>query len=205
MGSAALTHPTGLFRMNFSSPCQLEAALAEDKARLRARMLDLRAACDPVLGTRLGERFLAEMAPPPGVAISGFWPMPGEIDIRPLLHTLHARGNTVLLPQTAPRGQPLIFRHWTPDAPMRRERFGTFCSEGEIGTPDWLLVPLLAFDRTGARLGYGGGYYDRTLAVLPGVTAIGCAYAALEVDAVPTGDYDARLDAVATDAGVIVF
>ena len=178
--------------------------LDERKAQARKTALAIRAACDPALGNRLAERFLADMPPPPGVAISGFWPMPGEIDIRPLRHALHARGNAVLLPETPPRGQPLIFRHWTPDTLMRQERFGTFRPEGEIGTPDWLLIPLLAFDRAGARLGYGGGYYDRTLAHLPGVTAIGCAYAALEVDAVPTGDYDARLDAVATDAGVIM-
>ena len=169
------------------------------------RALERRKGCDPALGARLADRLLAEMPPPPGAAVAGFWPMPGEIDIRPLLAALHARGNIVLLPETPKRGAPLIFRRWTPDATMRRGRFGTQEPEGgEIASPDWLLVPLLAFDRRGHRLGYGAGYYDRTLAELPGRTAIGCAYAALEVDAVPAGDYDARLDAVATDAGVIV-
>jgi 5-formyltetrahydrofolate cyclo-ligase len=70
--------------------------------------------------------------------------------------------------------------------------------------PDFLLVPLLAFDRAGRRLGYGAGYYDRTLAALPGRPAIGCAYAVQEVEAVPAGPQDARLDAVATERGVIV-
>ena len=69
--------------------------------------------------------------------------------------------------------------------------------------PDILLVPLLAFDRHGNRLGYGAGYYDRTLATLPGRFRLGVAYAAQELDEVPAGHYDARLDAVATECGVI--
>ena len=69
--------------------------------------------------------------------------------------------------------------------------------------PDWLLVPLLAFDRAGRRLGYGGGYYDRTLARLPGAVAVGCAHAVQEVPEVPAGPEDARLAFVATERGVV--
>ena len=87
---------------------------------------------------------------------------------------------------------------------MIRERFGTLRPAGETGVPRVLYVPLLAFDRQGRRLGYGGGFYDRTLAGLPAATAIGCAFAAQELDEVPAGDYDARLAAVATERGVIV-
>jgi 5-formyltetrahydrofolate cyclo-ligase len=126
-----------------------------------------------------------------------------EIDIRPLLEALHARGHKVALPETPPRGNPLIFRLWTPGMDMVPERFGTARPSGEIVRPGWLFVPLLAFDRAGRRLGYGGGYYDRTLPTLPGATAIGCAYACQEVDAVPAAEYDARLQAVATERGVI--
>ncbi len=143
------------------------------------------------------------MPPPPGAVVAGFWSIRDEIDIRPLLHALHARGHIIVLPQTPPRGAPLIFRRWTPDSTMIAERFGTCYPEGEILRPDWVLVPLLAFDRAGRRLGYGGGYYDRTLAQLPGACAIGCGYAVQELDAVPAGDYDARLNAVATEAFVI--
>lgn len=71
--------------------------------------------------------------------------------------------------------------------------------------PDFILTPLLAFDNAGRRLGYGGGYYDRTLSALPDAVAVGCAYAAQELDVVPAGEYDARLDAVATERGVLVF
>ena len=141
------------------------------------------------------------VCPPPSSAIvSGFWPLGGEIDIRPLLERLHARGHPIVLPATPPRGQPLSFHRWTPGSAMRRERFGTLAPEGEPMRPDWLFVPLLAFDRRGHRLGYGGGYYDRTLAGLPGAVAIGCAFAAQEVAEVPTGAHDMRLAAVATEA-----
>lgn len=76
---------------------------------------------------------------------------------------------------------------------------------GEPGVPDMLLVPLLAWDGQGRRLGYGGGYYDRTLAALPGCRTIGCAYAAQQVAEVPAGPHDRPLDAVATEEGLTSF
>ncbi len=146
------------------------------------------------------------MPPPAGAAVSGFWPMSAEIDIRPLLIALHHRGHEILLPVTPPLGNPLTFRRWTPGAAMVRETFGTFCPAADAaeGVPRTLFVPLVAFDRAGRRLGYGGGYYDRTLARLPGAVAIGCAFAAQELDEVPADPYDVRLSAVATERGVIL-
>ena len=86
---------------------------------------------------------------------------------------------------------------------MIAERFGTLRPDGPEIVPDLLFVPLLAFDRRGRRLGYGGGYYDRTLAALPGAIAVGCAFAAQEMDEVPAGPHDIALDAVATEREVI--
>ena len=127
-----------------------------------------------------------------------------EIDTRPLLEGLHARGHRIALPVTPPRGAPLAFRPWSPGTPLVRGPMGTqHPAEGEPVTPGWLIVPLLAFDRTGARLGYGGGYYDRTLSLLPHARAIGVAYAAQEIAEVPTGPHDIRLHAIATECGVI--
>jgi 5-formyltetrahydrofolate cyclo-ligase len=177
--------------------------IAKQAARIRA--LAARMACDPAWGGQLAAHVLAELPMRAGAVVSGFWPMDGEIDLRPLLAALHARRHAVLLPETPPRGNPLIFRHWQPGAEMVRERFGTFRPTGAIGVPEVLFMPLVAFDRQGRRLGYGGGYYDRTLAGLPDALAIGCAFAAQELDAVPEADYDARLDAVATERGVIRF
>lgn len=192
--------PTAMAAPHFSPSSGLIAA----KARARAVAMARRAGQDPALGAELARHVLSEMPPAAGAAVAGFWPLEGEIDIRPLLEALHARGHPILLPETPKRGNPLIFRHWYPGAPMVRERFGTLRPEGEVGVPAVLFVPLLAFDRTGRRLGYGGGYYDRTLAGLAGAVAIGCAFAAQELDEVPAGDYDARLAAIATERGMIV-
>lgn len=182
-----------------SPPDPLRAA----KQALRARMLALRAGSDPALGAALAAHLLRDLPPPAGACVAGFWPIGAEIDIRPLLGALHAAGHKVALPETPPRCNPLTFRLWHPGMALLPERFGTVRPGGAVVRPDWLLVPLLAFDRGGGRLGYGGGYYDRTLAALPGAVAIGCAYACQEVDAVPAAPYDFRLHAVATEHGVI--
>jgi len=179
-------------------------SIIEAKRAARERALAARAGCDPAWGARLAGHVLAELPPPAGAVVAGFWPLEGEIDIRPLLEALHARGHPVVLPQTPKRGEKLVFRLWHPGMAMVRERFGTCRPTGEVRTPQILFVPLLAFDRAGRRLGYGGGFYDRTLAALPGACAIGCAFAAQEMDEVPATDHDALLHAVATEQGVIV-
>ncbi len=177
--------------------------LTEAKRAARQRALAVRAGCDPGWGTALGAHLLRELPPAPGAVVAGFWPLAGELDVLPLLHTLIERGYKIVLPVTPNIGNPLNFRLWRPGDVMIRERFGTMCPTGEPAVPDYLLVPLLAFDRRGGRLGYGGGFYDRTLAGLPGAVAVGCAFAAQELDEVPVGPYDVRLAAIATERGVI--
>jgi 5-formyltetrahydrofolate cyclo-ligase len=178
--------------------------LADAKQAMRRLALAAREAWDPVAaGTALTGHVLRERLPPPGAVVSGFWPIGREIDIRPLLVALHERGHPIVLPVTPKRGNPLSFRLWRPGDVLEPERFGTFRPVGEPAVPDFLLVPLLAFDRRGYRLGYGAGFYDRTLAGLPGRYALGVAYAAQEVAEVPAGPSDVALDAVATDNGVI--
>jgi 5-formyltetrahydrofolate cyclo-ligase len=169
-------------------------------ARVAARAV--RSHCDPAWGARLAEHVLAAGLVPAGAVVSGFWPMGDEIDIRPLLHALAERGHVLALPATPPRGQPLTFHIWRPGDTLRRERFGTATVDSPVVTPDVLLVPLLAFDKRGHRLGYGGGYYDRTLAILPDAFTIGCAFAVQEVATVPVGPTDIPLHAIATERGV---
>jgi 5-formyltetrahydrofolate cyclo-ligase len=142
------------------------------------------------------------MTLPAGAVVAGFWPLAGEIDIRPLLQALDARGHPIGLPVTGRRGEPLIFRLWHPGAPLLPGRFGTRHPDGPEIAPDLLLMPLLAFDAAGHRLGYGGGFYDRTVALLPRALRIGCAFARQELDSVPTGPYDQTLHAIATETGL---
>lgn len=158
---------------------------------------------DPALGSELAEHVLAEAPPPAAAIVAGFWPMNEEIDIRPLLIRLIERGHAIVLPVTPRRGEALHFRRWQPGDVLQSEPFGTFAPTGEELTPDFLLVPLLAFDRLGHRLGYGGGFYDRTLAAMPEAGLLGCAYACQEMAAVPAGPGDVRLPAVATERGII--
>jgi 5-formyltetrahydrofolate cyclo-ligase len=163
---------------------------------------DRRAGQDPRLGARLTAPLLQAGILPAEAIVAGFWPLPDEIDIRPLLTALHARGHLLALPVTGRRGEPLVFRAWEPGAPLLPGRFGTSHAAGAMVTPDVLLIPLLAFDGEGNRLGYGGGFYDRTIARLPRALRIGCAFAAQELDSVPIGPYDQRLNAVVTEAGL---
>jgi 5-formyltetrahydrofolate cyclo-ligase len=144
----------------------------------------------------------------PGTIVSGFMPMKTEINALPLMRKLAEAGAQLALPVVEGRGKPLTMRAW---------RWGEELGSGVWGIrepkpdaarvdPDILLVPLLAFDRAGYRLGYGGGYYDLTIAGLRArktTTAVGIAFAAQEVLRVPTTPRDARLDLVLTEREVI--
>jgi 5-formyltetrahydrofolate cyclo-ligase len=143
-----------------------------------------------------------------GIVVSAFMPMKSEINPLPLLRKLAEAGAVLALPVVAGRGKPLVMRAW---------RWGEDLAQGVWGLrepkpdapevdPDILLVPLLAFDRTGHRIGYGAGYYDMTIAGLRArkpVTAIGLAFAAQEIAAVPATPRDERLDLVLTEREVI--
>jgi len=183
----------------------MSTTLAERKALARAAAHRARAGQDPALGEALAVHVLRNWSIPSGAVVAGFWPMGAEIDIRPLLRALHARGHAIALPITPPRGNPLRFHRWQPAAPLLRGPMGASqpAPEAERLTPDLILVPLLAFDSAGRRLGYGGGYYDRTLPLYPHAQALGCAYACQALDEVPAGEDDARLHAIATEGGII--
>ena len=100
---------------------------------------------------------------------AGFWPLGDEIDMRPLMTALVEQGERVCLPLTGPAGTALTFKDWTPLTDMVEGRYGTREPKGHrTAHPSFIFVPLLAFDTTGGRIGYGGGYYDRTVAALRG-------------------------------------
>jgi 5-formyltetrahydrofolate cyclo-ligase len=140
--------------------------------------------------------------------ISGFMPLKSEINPLPLIQKLAGAGARLALPAIAGRGKPLIMRAWEFGEPLDRGQWGIREPKAEAPEvePDILLVPLLAFDRAGYRLGYGAGYYDMTIHRLRGlkpVTAVGVAFAAQEVPKIPTTPRDERLDLVLTEREVI--
>jgi len=140
--------------------------------------------------------------------VSGFASLPEELNIWPLLRRLAGAGIPLALPVVAKKGEPLVFRAWTPGDAMSKGVWDIPEPKADKPTlePDILLVPLLAFDAVGRRLGYGGGFYDRTLARLRAmkpIAAIGLAYDEQRVNAVPHLNYDQRLDWVLTPSGPI--
>jgi len=139
-----------------------------------------------------------------GRVIGGYWPLTGELDVRPLLNACHAQGHELALPCTPRKGKPLVFRAWTPSNDLKAGPYGTrepYPEQPEVN-PTLVFVPLLAFTEHGERLGYGGGFYDRTLAKLKESTevfACGIAYAAQEAASLPVDEFDYPLDGVLTD------
>lgn len=146
------------------------------------------------------DKFLESIAVDPRCVVSGYWPIQGEMDPRPLLTRLLRQGCRCALPVIVECELPLMFREWRLGDALEKGPFGTSepgPAAAEI-IPDVLVVPLLAFDLRGYRLGYGGGYYDRTLHVLRRTAqkcvAVGFAYAGQQVESVPVSDTDERLD-----------
>jgi 5-formyltetrahydrofolate cyclo-ligase len=141
-----------------------------------------------------------------GKILSGYMPMRTEIDPRP---AMAAHQGPVCVPVIVGKAQPLRFREWSPGCAMVPGEFGALIpAEGAWLVPQILIVPLLAYDARGYRLGYGGGFYDRTLQgrrARGPVLAIGFAFAAQEVAEVPTDDTDQKLDMIVTENGVTSF
>ncbi len=176
--------------------------VAAGKAVLRAQALAARAqGGDQVT---LAARLVSVLEPFAGQVLAGYWPMRDEADPR---RAMAAHRGPLCLPVVTGKAVPLIFRRWSGED-LAPGPFGTLHpgdSQPEL-TPSILIVPLAGFDRRGNRLGYGGGYYDRTLQLLREthpVTAIGLAFAVQELPAIPAEPFDQPLDLVVTDRELI--
>lgn len=141
-----------------------------------------------------------------GACVAGYWPINTEIDPRPAMSEAAAHGK-VCLPVIEAAGKPLTFREWVPDAPMIEGPFKAMVPEqGDTLIPEVVIVPLVAFDAAGGRLGYGGGFYDRTLELLRAARptlAIGFAFSAQQQTALPLEPTDQPLNMIVTEQGVI--
>jgi 5-formyltetrahydrofolate cyclo-ligase len=181
------------------------------KAELRRQALARRDALPAAERAQAAETIAARAFPvaiAPGAIVAGFMPMKSEINPLPLMRKLAATGAQLALPVVAGQGKPLIMRAWAFGEPLIAGVWGIRepAPFAPAVAPDMLIVPLLAFDRAGQRIGYGAGYYDLTIAALrarQAVVAIGLAFAAQEIAAVPATPRDAPLDLVLTEREAI--
>lgn len=187
----------------------VDEMIEEAKAALRIRARAARASLDH------GERADAAVAAArhffDGIAlqasdvVAAYWRIRDELDCQPILVKLMDSNQKVVLPVVVGPEDPLDLRVWEQGASLYESGFGTLAPSelAPKAEPDIVIMPLLGFDKTGTRLGYGGGYYDRTLASMKKKPKlIGLAFAAQELDRIPREAHDMPLDAIVTEAGV---
>ncbi|NPT55626.1 5-formyltetrahydrofolate cyclo-ligase [Paraburkholderia elongata] len=192
--------------MNPSIACN---PVAESKKALRRTLLEarLQAASEPAHNAALSRRILDALKHYGVRSVGFYWPLAGEFDARAAIAIWLAADSQreASLPVVKERGVPLEFHAWAPDTPMKigHHKIAEPTS-GRVVIPDLLFVPCVGFDADGYRLGYGGGYYDRTLATWPGSKkplTVGIAYEACRTDTLRREAHDMPLDLIVTEAG----
>jgi 5-formyltetrahydrofolate cyclo-ligase len=180
------------------------------RRRLRARRARFRDPGRRRATVAAGRHLLSLLAPTKPASIACFWPLPGEFDTRRILHKLADRGFDLCLPRVVGRNMPLEFRRWRPGDVLQCDSFGVrtpVVAKPEL-VPNIIVTPLLAVDRSGQRLGYGGGYYDRTLASLReqgDVTAVGIGFDFQYFHRIPHDLSDQPVDWLVTESTAYEF
>jgi 5-formyltetrahydrofolate cyclo-ligase len=190
----------------------LDETIEAAKVGLRTEALARRGALSPearaAASKAAADHFFARISLTPGAIVAAYWPIREELDCRPVLTRLMDSGQPVCLPVVRGEAEPLELRLWQEGTALYPSGFGTLAPEATapLVQPDYVLMPLLGFDARGTRLGYGGGYYDRTLAGLAHrPMLIGFAFASQELADIPLADHDMPLDAIVTEDGVRLF
>lgn len=188
------------------------AALTQWRDSERARLLDLRLAmsvatrhaASVAVAEHLDSLLADQCGPVAGLTISAWWPIKAELNLRHWMERLITRGARVALPVVVMRAAPLVFRPWTPDCQMEQGVWKIPVPvDGPEVTPDILLAPLVGWDEVGFRLGYGGGYFDRTLAALVArPMVIGVGLAATRIPTIFPQPHDIAMDRIVTEAGI---
>ncbi len=180
-----------------------------ERQRLRAERDVLTVAERQAAGAAIGETLVAflrdRFGDLRGRVFSGYWPIKGEPDLRPVLADLHAAGARVALPLVEVKQAPLVFRRWTPETRMVRGDWNIPVPppEAEVVVPEIALAPVVGWTDDAYRLGYGGGYFDRTLAALsPRPFTIGIGFLSARLATIFPQPHDIRLDAILTEAGL---
>lgn len=174
------------------------------KAPLRQALLDRRLSLSEIDRTRMDAAIASHLehrfSTQPVATLGVFWPIRNEPDLIDLYRRLDARGVNLSLPVVTDKNAPLRFAAWTPGAPMKKDVFRVPVPEKRefVAMPEAILVPCVGFNSKRFRIGYGGGFYDRTLSVTPRPVAIGIAYSCQLVEFEP-GPHDVALDVIATE------
>jgi len=188
--------------------------IAKVKADLRSSMIERRAALTETQrkekAEKISKAFIGNMPLNRGDKIACYWPMPGEVDIKILIEILIEEGYMVCLPVTQGKDKPLIFRRYNKGDNLAKQMGLNVQGPSEFApeiTPNIVVVPLIAFDDKGYRLGFGGGYYDRTIEKLKKKSDImfaGVGYAFQQVKNIPKEKHDERLDCIITEKGITI-
>ncbi len=167
---------------------------------LLAKRQTLAADAKKTMDERIGERLLAWLQNSDATLVGVYWPMRGEPDLHATFAALHDSGMQLALPVVVSKDAPLKFVAWTPGEPMKDDRYSamTPAAPHREVFPQVLVIPCVGFNRHRFRLGYGGGFYDRTVALTPRPRTVGVAYAFSEVEFAPD-TYDIPLDALLTE------
>ena len=194
-------------------PPEPDAQQRRDVARWRKaereRLIALRLAVDPATRQeetgRIAQGLDGTIGEVAGRIVSAYWPFRGEPDLRRWLERIHARGGRCALPVVVGKARPLVFREWRPGAPLSRGVWNIpFPAEGQEVAPDIVIAPLVGFDRGGYRLGYGGGFFDRTLAAMaPKPLVLGVGSSRLAIPTIFPQPHDVPMDAIVTEKAVL--
>ncbi|GAB3684691.1 5-formyltetrahydrofolate cyclo-ligase [Salinisphaera aquimarina] len=188
----------------------IQPSLRQWRREQRVELLDRRMAIAPRqrkrFDTAIEATLYALLRESGARRVSLYWPFKGEFNTRGLMQKLVADGVGVALPDVVATGAPLVFRPWHPQAPMRRGVYAIPVPQTEaVVAPDVVVAPLVGFDSGGYRLGHGGGYYDRTLAVLePAPLVVGVGYELSRIQTIRPRAHDVPMDRVVTEAGLYV-
>lgn len=187
-------------------PGDLAAWRKAARDRLIAARLDIPSSEREILGERIAARLEQEIGDPAGLVVSAYWPFRGEPDLKPLLAHLASAGARTALPVVVRKAHPLVFREWKSGDRIERGVWNIpIPADGEQVVPDVVIAPVVGFDPACYRLGYGGGFFDRTLAAMlphrPRVFGVG--YTGQAMPTICPQAYDIPMDAVVTEAGLV--
>jgi 5,10-methenyltetrahydrofolate synthetase len=197
---SGLTPPSRNVGQNLPEPSLMEWRRSE-RARMIAARLAMSARTRNALARRIAGHLDALIGDPAGVLVSGYWPFRGEPDLRDWTIRVIERGGRIALPVVIRKGWPLEYRIWTPGDPLERGVWNILVpSRGPAVQPDVVIAPVVGFDEAHYRLGYGGGFFDRTLAAMPRKPlTIGVGYAQTRIPTIYPQSHDIPMDVVVTD------